>query len=178
MSETIEKKEVEIPLEKLPHLQITQKAIDTLKQLAELLNNRKKIAIELNSIEDELDKQGKSNGGLVGDYARNERNILLLKTDFELAKVHSNIVQKEMYFKDYMGNIKTILAEMELKWESLMEKAKTKKHNADLVRLLEEADMVKFEQNLEFKVNHYLQVKTRVYPDPKQNQNSSMRSVK
>lgn len=171
MSETQKTPEVEIPLEKLPHLQLTEKSMGVLKELVVALNNRKALITEILG-----DNDASYEASSESKYKRNEYQILLIKTDFELARVHSNIVQKKMYFDDYMANIKSVLAEMEVKWDSLMEKAKTKKHNADIVKLLEEANLEAFENNLEIKVNHYLQIKTRVYPKP--NEPQSMRPVK
>lgn len=141
-----------LPLDKFPHLQHTKNSIDTLKNLVELLNKRKRI-IE-NSTEE------------LKPYEQNERQIALIKTDIELAKVHTGIKQKEIYFKDFSNNVTTYLKEIEEKWDTLMEKARktANNNNPDLKKLLDEADHTEFEKNWELKINHYIRVKVLVYP--------------
>ncbi len=150
--------EVKLPVEKLPHLRITLESIDTLKLLIELLNKRKKI------IESSNEK--------LTDYENNERAIQLIKTEMELSKAHTSVIQKEIHVKDFTGGIETILKEMSEKWDGLMEKAEKKaKHDADMRKVLDMADDKKFDENWEFKINFYVNVRQMVYPksDPTKN---------
>ena len=153
--------EVTLPVEKLPHLRITLESIETLKKLIELLNKRKDI---ITSSEEKLT-----------EYEHNERAIHLIKTEIELAKTHTAIIQKEMHLKDFTGGMQSILKEMNEKWDALMNKAETKaKHNPDLAKVLVLADATKFDENWEFKVNFYVNVRTLVYPKIDPNKNLSV----
>ena len=150
--------EVTLPVEKLPHLRITLESIETLKKLIVLLEKRKDI---ITSSEEKLT-----------EYEHNERAIQLIKTEMELSKAHTSIIQKEMHLKDFTGGMKNILNEMDEKWDGLMQKAEKKaKHDTDLAKVLELADAKKFEENWEFKVNFYVNVRTLIYPkvDPSKN---------
>lgn len=150
--------EVTLPVEKLPHLRITLESIETLKKLIELLNKRKEIITSTDEV--------------LTNYEDNERAIQLIKTDMELSKIQTSIVQKEMHLKDFTGGMKNILKEMDEKWDGLMQKAESKaKHNPDLAKVLALSDATKFDENWEFKVNFYVNVRTLVYPkiDPSKN---------
>jgi hypothetical protein len=150
--------EVTLPVEKLPHLRITLESIENLKKLIELLKKRKEI---ITSSEEKLT-----------EYEHNERAIQLIKTEVELSKVHTSIIQKEMHLKDFTGGMQNILKEMDDKWDGLMQKAENKaKHNPDLAKVLALTDATKFDENWEFKVNFYVNVRTLVYPkvDPSKN---------
>ena len=89
--------EVTLPVEKLPHLRITLESIENLKKLIELLKKRKEI---ITSSEEKLT-----------EYEHNERAIQLIKTEVELSKVHTSIIQKEMHLKDFTGGMQNILKE-------------------------------------------------------------------
>jgi hypothetical protein len=150
--------EVTLPVEKLPHLRITLESIETLKELIKLLNKRKQII--------------QSNEEKLSDYDNNERAIQLIKTEIELAKAHTSIIQKETHLKDFSGGMQNILNEMNEKWDALMQKAESKaKHNPDLAKVLALADATKFDENWEFKVNFYVNIRSLVYPkiDPSKN---------
>lgn len=154
---------IEVPEEimaKMPHLQIVRKSITTLETLVELLKKRKELIKQKQEIE--LNSKPES---VVRDYELNEMAITLIKTNNELAKTHSTIIQKEMYFKDYYKNATTYLKEVEENWDKIMERAGKKSQNdKELADLLKSADTKKFEENLEYKINHYIQVKTYIYP--------------
>lgn len=150
--------EVNLPIEKLPHLKFTKDSIDTANRLIDLLKNRKEIIL--------------SNKDLLTDYEKNERAIQLIKTDLELSKLHTSIIQKEMHIKDYTGGMLNILKEIDEKWDSLMEKAEKKaKHDEDIAKVLKLSDAKKFDEDWEFKVNFYVNVRTLIYPkiDPSKN---------
>jgi hypothetical protein len=150
--------EVTLPVEKLPHLRITLESINTLKNLISLLEKRKEI---ITSSEEKLT-----------DYEKNERAIQLIKTEIELAKSHTAIIQKEMHVKDFSEGMENILKELNEKWDGLMEKAEKKaKNDADLRKVLDMADAKKFDENWEFKVNFYVNIRQMIYPksDPSKN---------
>lgn len=150
--------ESKLPVEKLPHLRITLESIETLKKLIVLLEKRKDI---ITSSEEKLT-----------EYEHNERDIQLIKTEMELSKAHTSIIQKQMHLKDFTGGMENILKEMDEKWDGLMQKAEKKaKHDTDIAKVLEMADAKKFDENWEFKVNFYVNIRTLVYPkiDPSKN---------
>ena len=139
-------------------MKFTKDAIDTSNNLIDLLKKRKEIIL--------------SNNDVLTDYDKNERSIQLIKTDLELAKLHTSIIQKEMHIKDFVGGMENILKEISEKWDMLMIKAEKKaKHDTDLAKVLELADVKKFDENWEFKVNFYVNVRSLVYPkiDPSKN---------
>jgi deoxyribodipyrimidine photolyase len=153
--------EVTLPVEKLPHLRITLESIETLKELIKLLNKRKQII--------------QSNEEKVTEYEHNERAIQLIKTEIELAKAHTSIIQKEIHLKDFSGGMQNILNEMNEKWDSLMQKAESKaKNSPELQKVLALNDATKFDENWEFKVNFYVNVRTLVYPKIDPNKNLSV----
>jgi hypothetical protein len=134
-------------------MQIQRVEIEQRKRLVELLNKRKKII----TINDD---------GL-SIYEKNERDILVVKTDFELAKIHSSIQQKELTYKDYLDNSLRWLKEIETDWDKLIEKAtKLARNNNDTIKqLLALRDDKKFEENWEHKIWFYVELKKLVYPN-------------
>lgn len=148
---TKEKSMITLPMEKFKHLQITKDAIEQLKGLVELLNKRKKLIL---AEEENLTP-----------YEQNERKISMVKTDIELAKLHSTIIQKEMYFKDFVTNATNVLQEMDKRWAEIMDKADKKSAKDEvLLKLLEEGKTKDFDNNLEEKIAFYIKVKNIVYP--------------
>jgi len=140
-----------LPVEKMPHLKYTKESIEILKKLIELLNKRKDI---ITSSEEKLT-----------DYDNNERAIQLIKTEIELSKTHTAIIQKENHEKEFIEGCTTILKEIELKWVELMEKAKKKANNLpDLAKILTENNFNMCNDNIEFKIDFYINVRTHVYP--------------
>lgn len=148
---TKEKSMITLPMEKFKHLQITKDAIEQLKGLVELLNKRKKLIL--------ADEEN------LTPYEQNERKISMVKTDIELAKLHSTIIQKEMYFKDFVTNATNVLQEMDKRWAEIMDKADKKSAKDEvLLKLLEEGKTKDFDNNLEEKIAFYIKVKNIVYP--------------
>ena len=139
-----------LPVEKMPHLKYTKESISTLKRLAELLQKRKE---HLKVV------------AFVTDYENVENEITLIKTENELSKVHTSIIQKENHEKEFIEGCTTILKEIELKWVELMEKAKKKANNLpDLAKILTENNFNMCNDNIEFKIDFYINVRTHVYP--------------
>ena len=143
---------ITVPFEKFPRLTAINKSIAELKELVDCLNKRKKLLSE--------------NQEEISDYQRNENRISVLKTNIELAKVHTSIIHKERDIKDYLDKVYyPFINEIDDSWNSLMEKAKEKsKKDGTLAKVLAETDHSQFDNNWEHKFNFYIAVKNYLYP--------------
>lgn len=140
-----------IKLENFPYLGRVKNSIDQLKKLVDLLNVRKELA--------------KSDWETLSPYMQNEREITVLKTELELARVHKNIIEKENYLDQYINHVNKNMAEMEKNWDWIMEQSK-KIEAKDPVWAgeVEAVDKSDFDTNFEYKLAHYLSVKAKVNP--------------
>jgi hypothetical protein len=144
---------VTIPMEKFPRLCAISKEIGQRQELVDCLNARKLIIIE--------GEEGLSN------FERNERKILLLKTDIELAKVHTSIINKKREIKDYFDKVVyPYIDVIDNEIEKLFIKAKDRaKKDGVLAGVLREINTDLFADNWEHKFNYYIAVKN--YLDPR-----------
>ena len=144
---------VTVPMDKFPRLVAIRKSIDNLKSLVDFLNKRKEI------ITNSTDK--------ISEYDANERSIVFMKTDIELAKVHTSIIHKEKDIKEYLDKVVfPIIGDIDNDWQGLLDKAKEKsKKDGTLAKVLEETDFSQFADNWEHKFNFYLAVKNYLYPN-------------
>lgn len=139
-----------LPIEKFPYLQIQKESVATLKSLIDLLNKRIKLL------------QGKDN---VSDYESNEDKITKIKTEIELAKLHTQVIQKEKTIKEYVDNITDYLKEIETNWDIVIAKANEKvKTNKLIAEIIEEGGKQDFTKNYEYKIAHYIQLKNALNP--------------
>lgn len=152
-NETEEKMPITIPMEKFPRLEAVGKTIENLKTLVEHLNKRKEI---IKADQDEVSK-----------FEKNERKILLCKTDIELAKVHTGIIAKERDIKEYLDKIVyPYIDEIETQFDVVMAKARERaKKDGVLASVMNEVNYEMFKDNWEHKFNHYIAIKN--YLDPK-----------
>jgi hypothetical protein len=141
---------VTIPMEKFPRLCAISKEIGQRQELVDCLNARKLIIIE--------GEEGLSNF---------ERKILLLKTDIELAKVHTSIINKKREIKDYFDKVVyPYIDVIDNEIEKLFIKAKDRaKKDGVLAGVLREINTDLFADNWEHKFNYYIAVKN--YLDPR-----------
>lgn len=144
---------VTIPMEKFPRLCAISKEVTQRQELVDCLNARKLIIIE--------GEEGLSN------FEANERKILLLKTDIELAKVHTSIINKKREIKDYFDKVVyPYIDVIDNEIEKLFIKAKERaKKDGVLAGVLREINTELFADNWEHKFNYYIAVKN--YLDPK-----------
>lgn len=144
---------VTIPMEKFPRLCAISKEVTERQKLVDCLNARKLIIIE--------GEEGLSN------FEKNEREILLLKTDIELAKVHTSIISKKREVKDYFDKVVyPYIGVIDNEIEKLFIKAKERsKKDGVLANVLREINTELFADNWEHKFNYYIAVKN--YLDPK-----------
>lgn len=151
----MEKSNTTIDIEKFPYLKIQQKSISEYKKLIDLLNKRKELS------KDQWDN--------LTPYEKNEREILLLKTDRDLASTHTKIIQMEDQLNDFMEALPKNIEEMESKWDMIMniaaKKAERDKAFAKTVESLKnDFPESEFETNYEYKLNFYNQIKRLVNP--------------
>ena len=149
-NETEEKMPITIPMEKFPRLEAIGKTIANLKELVENLNKRKEI---IKSDQEEISK-----------FEKNERKILLCKTDIELAKVHTGIIAKERDIKEYLDKIVyPYINEIETEFDVVMAKARERaKKDGVLASVMNEVDYEMFKENWEHKFNHYIAISITV----------------
>lgn len=152
-AESSTEQKVSIPMEKFPRLCAISKEITQRQELVDALNARKLIIIE--------GEEGISN------FERNERKILLLKTDIELAKVHTSIINKKREIKEYFDKVVyPYIDVIDNEIEKLFIKAKKRaKKDGVLAGVLREINTDLFSENWEHKFNYYIAVKN--YLDPK-----------
>jgi hypothetical protein len=148
-----------LPTDKLPHLKFNLKSIDTLQNLIELLNARKEI----------ITKELSDTNTDKSEYDLNERKIMLIKTDMELSTNHANIYKKQTYIDDLKNNYINVLKEMAEKWNEIYELAVSKKDgNKNLEEELAKYNLEFFNENWEYAVNFYLNLKSILFPPPEE----------
>ncbi len=138
---------VVIPMEKFPRLCAISKEVTKGQELIDCLNARKLIIIE--------GEEGLSN------FEANERKILLLKTDIELAKVHTTIIQKKNSVKEYLDKIvHPYFNEIDSEMEKLTKKVKERANrDSNIATFLNDTRFDLFEDNWEHKFNFYASAK-------------------
>lgn len=135
--------------EKSTYLKINQSKIENLEKLISLLNKRKEIA------ETSQEK--------LSEFESNERAILLLKTDYELAKHHNTLLAIKKECDGYIEKATDIVVEMDEKWNEVLAKAKRDAvHKKDIEAIIKSMDDVDFNANIDVKINYYLQLKSMV----------------
>jgi len=152
-----------LPLDKFPHLQFQENQIAVFKTLVEKLNKRKEII--------KADTEPKS------DYIANEKEIEVIKTDMELARVHTSIIKKQMYVKDFRESCLRTLVEMDTKWNELMAKGRLMQDKNEQLRdAMSTTDIELYEKNLEAKISHYITIRGIIYP-PKEEKKTNLKKV-
>jgi hypothetical protein len=140
-----------LPLEKLTHLRFNEESVKTMEQLIELLKERIKI----------IDKDDE----VISVFERNERRILLVRTNLELASTHTSIIKKKMYIKDLRTNLANILNEMAVSWQDVFDKLSAIEFKTDAIKsLLQKQDWAMFDINWELAIDTYLRAKEELNP--------------
>jgi hypothetical protein len=140
-----------LDLKFFPYLQRVKDSIDQYKELVDYLNLRQELI--------------KTDNSTLSAYEKNDRSIIGLKTNMELAKTHKTIIEKEQYLEQYTTHITKNMAEMNKCWNWLMEEAnKLRKKNKPFAEEFDAIDRSEFETNYEFKLAHYLFVKKAINP--------------
>lgn len=147
-----------LPIDKLPHLRFQEEGVERYRKTIEHLNIRKKMLIDLIDMnKDSLNIQIR--------YDNNERELLLIKTDVELAKTHTDLIKRNDYIKDLRANLVNVLKEMDEKWSDLIEEAENiKEEKKEVGDMLKKIDMTFFDSNWEYAIDFYLNLKHLIYP--------------
>lgn len=136
--------------EKSMYVKINREKVEKLNKMIALLNKRKELA-----------NNGES---VLTEYERNERAIIVLRTDYELAKHHKNAQAITKEIDGYIEKASEILTEMGEKWNEVIAKAKRDAvQKKDIAQIIKSMDDVDFEVNVDVKINYYLQLKSMVY---------------
>lgn len=136
--------------EKSGFIKINKSKLADIEKMIVLLNNRKQLAKE------DYDK--------LSPFEKNERDILLLRTDADLSKFHKKVIDFKAEMEKYVTNATSIIEEMEEKWNEVLAKAKRDAvKNKNLDAIVKSMDDVNMEENLDVKMNYYLQLKSMVY---------------
>ena len=151
----MKKEDLGFPIEKFPRINSIKETIASYKELVECLNTRKRLLkAELKDAKD------------LTPYEVNEKRILLIKTDVDLAKTHTSIIMKEADVNDYISRvIMPAIGEIDEKYESLLNNAKAcAKKDKVMQKVMSEAKFELFEENWEHKFNFYMAVKNYLAP--------------
>ncbi|HRH53148.1 MAG TPA: hypothetical protein PLN38_07480 [Chitinophagales bacterium] len=135
-----------LPLDKVPHVRFRTEAIENTKKVIEFLNKRKELTLP------SLDA--------VDDYTKNERLLLLQRTDLELSKLHTDCIQNKNYVDEYAGKLADVINEMDKQFKNLHDSAiLVMNSNARVMEIVKTYNEKLFEENWEAAVNFYLQLK-------------------
>ena len=155
MENQAEDKGFTYPIEKFPRLQSVMGSIENAKKLVEHLNERKRLITS---------GEGEEN---LSAFEKNERQILLRRTDIELAKVHTSIIKNEQDVRDYeIKVIKPNIGIIDAEFDILMKRAEKKAEKDEVLRkVLRETDEEKIKDNWEYRFNHFAAIKNYLYPN-------------
>jgi len=141
---------------KFPHLTNVKNSVETLTLYIEKLNKRKSLI--------------NNEQNLKSSFQANEDEILMIKTDWELAKCHKNLSEKTDYVKNFTQKLVEYIDEVNENWGDMTQKAKIfyesnkKSKNNEIVKALEqEYENVKgvdFDDNWEIRIKHYIVLRT------------------
>jgi DNA mismatch repair ATPase MutS len=138
--------EIEVDFSKFPSIEFNKKSIAEIRTLIEKLNNRKKF---LESKE------------CASEFEKNEDEINVIKTNMELATLHTSAIKKENAMKEYTdGTIKPNYEDCEKNFDELMKKAEQVANKDEVLKkVLNETNWELVRENYDHKMNHYLAVK-------------------
>jgi hypothetical protein len=158
----VEYQKLEFDVNKFPHLLSVQERIDELTLFISHLNLRKGL------INGEISQKYPS--GEKSAFQKNEDAILLIQTNWDLAKSHKNLAEKNQYIKDFTEKLIKYIDEVNENFESIRMKAlsylennKNSKNNETVKALEIEFEQVKdtdLDENWEVRVKHYIMLKS------------------
>lgn len=149
---------------KFTHLTSVKESVEMLTLYIEKLNKRK---ILINNQQE-----------IKSEYQTNEDEILLIKTDWELAKSHKNLAEKNEYLKNFTAKLIEYIDEVNENFESMSQKAhsyyelnKGSKKN-EIVKALElefkNIESVDLDTDWDVRIKHYIVLRTIFEQDKKQ----------
>jgi hypothetical protein len=152
---------LEFDEKKFPHLTNVKDSAEQLTQYIEKLNKRKLIIATQNN-----DKS---------DFEKNEDEILLIKTDWELGKSHKNLAEKTDYITNFTQKLVEYIDEVNENYEAMIEKTntfynnnRTAKNNEQIKAIevqMEKVKDVDLNENWEVRITHYIVLRT-IFENP------------
>lgn len=148
-------KKLEFEESKFPHLLSIKQRIIEITSFIEKLNKRKVLI-------------GKSDV-LKSEFQQNEDEILLIQTDWDLAKSHKSLAEKNQYVQEYIERLEKYIPEINDKYESIVAKAKSyfennkNSKNNEIVQALEhefkQVEKIDLNEDWETRIKHYIVLK-------------------
>jgi len=162
---SIETKKAELDLSKYPFLAAKKKAIETREKMVRLLNNRKELlTAKMNS--------------QIG-YELNESKILILKTDDELAKIHTGLIQAKQQYEGFYLSCQLTTEEMDNKYQGLVSEATDKrKYSKEIDEVFSTVDFDEMAADYDKKISFYLKLKALLYPQEEKKDEKQLEVVK
>jgi hypothetical protein len=158
----VEYQKLEFDVTKFPHLLSIQERVEELTLFIEKLNLRKALI------------NGQSE--MKSEFQKNEDEILVLQTNWDLAKSHKSLAEKTQYVKEFTERLVKYIDEINENFESIRVKAlsylennKNSKNNETVKALQVEFEQVKdtdLDENWEVRVKHYIVLKS-IFEAPK-----------
>jgi hypothetical protein len=145
---------IKIQMDKFPHLSNVKKTITSIKKEIELLNKRKSLASQ------EIES-------LVSAYSKNEIEIVVLRTDRELARLYKTLNEQESHFKDYKEKLSSLIDEVNENYDTFIkEKRKSIIADEKIRQLFDTYKQFDFDANWEAKIMLYHELKELEKPTP------------
>jgi hypothetical protein len=142
---------------KFPHLTTVKESVEQLTLYIEKLHKRKQII-------------AKGKDVLSTEYEKNEDEISIIKTDWELAKSYKNLAEKTDYVKNFTAKLLVYIDEVNEKYTEVSNKAKlyfnanssnqedeTAKAIGTEYENIKDADL---DDNWEIRIKHYIVLRT------------------
>jgi anion-transporting ArsA/GET3 family ATPase len=147
-----ETKKAELDLSKHPFLTVKKQAIETKEKMIRLLNNRKEM----------IQSKKKNQTG----YDLNESEILLIKTDDELSKIHTGLIQYKQQYEGLVISCQLTTEEMEDKFQSLVDEASEKrKYSKEIDEVFSNVNFDEMAMDYDKKISFYFKLKAMLYPE-------------
>lgn len=142
---------------KFPHLRTVKESVEQLTLYIEKLHKRKQIIASGKDV-------------LSTEYEKNEDEISIIKTDWELAKSYKNLAEKTDYVKNFTAKLLVYIDEVNEKYTEVSNKAKlyfnanssnqedeTAKAIGTEYENIKDADL---DDNWEIRIKHYIVLRT------------------
>ncbi len=143
----------DLPMDKFPRVKSVREGIEGIKDLILALKDRKELATNVEGL---------------SEFDKNERKIIVLKTDMELSRYWTQVIQKEKEIEDYLNRVVfPYIDEIDANYDDVIEKARKRALTDDvLAKTLKENSPSKelCLENWEHKFNHYVALKNYLQP--------------
>lgn len=160
-----ETKKAELDLSKYPFLTAKKRAIETREKMVRLLNSRKEM----------LQLKMKNQAG----YDLNESEILLIKTDDELAKIHTGLIQAKQQYEGLVISCQLMTEDIQDKFQPLVDEASEKrKHSKEIDEVFSHVNFNEMASDYDKKISFYLKLKALLYPEQEVEQPKQLKIVK